>query len=93
MPCHETLHCHFAACAVLLWKRPGPTRVSIIEIFYFQVLPHLINWDISSNFTLYHLQSLGISIGIGIEFCPSLGIEIGIEIVQTFFWYRYRNRY
>ena len=31
MPCHETLHCHFAACAVLLWKRPGPTRVSIID--------------------------------------------------------------
>ena len=31
LPCHETLHCHFAACAVLLWKRPGPTRVSIID--------------------------------------------------------------
>ena len=63
-----------------------------IEFIFFWV-PHYEKWEISSIFTLYLFQGLGISIEIGIEFCTSLGLEIGIEIVQTFFWYQYRNRY
>ena len=62
-----------------------------IEFIFFWVPQK--KWEISSIFTLYLFQGLGISIEIGIEFCTSLGLEIGIEIVQTFFWYQYRKQY
>ena len=66
---------------------PNWCVVKIVELI------HSINLDISSYFTLSHLQSLGISIGIGIELCPSL-VSISVsESSRPFFWYQYHNRY